>query len=230
MIKRVSLVVVAVLSSAVFLSFATGVVLKQFTFNENDALDQWSKMVLNGAVDYELIKQGRAGYVQAISDKACSAIYYKMPYKVKDYPLLGWKWKVVAFPDISKARTPKEKDDYAARVYVIFPHLSFTFSKFIEYVWAEDIPAGTIFDSPYGKNVKMIVVRSGRTNSGEWVSESRNVYEDYVKAFGTEPKKDAAAIAIMCDADSTKTMAESLFDDIAVSAPETRSIEEVKQI
>jgi Protein of unknown function (DUF3047) len=229
MVKRISLVVIVVFLSAVSLAFAVNVVLKQFTFNENDALDKWSKMVLNHAVDYELIKQGRAGYVQASSDKACSAIYYKMPYKVKEYPLLGWKWKVVTFPDLSNARTPKEKDDYAARVYVIFPNLSFTFSKFIEYVWAEDIPVGTIFDSPYGSNVKMIVVRSGRTNAGEWASESRNVYEDYIKAFGAEPKKAAAAIAIMCDADSTKTMAESLFDDIAVSAPE-KSIKEVKNI
>ncbi len=219
MIRRISLVFTVVLLSAAFLAVAVSVVLKQFTFNENNALDKWSKMVLNGAVDYELIKQGRAGYVQASSDKACSAIYYKIPYNLKDYPLLGWKWKVVTFPDISKARTPKEKDDYAARVYVIFPNLSFTFSKFIEYVWAEDMPVGTIFDSPYGSNVKMIVVRSGRSASGEWASENRNVYEDYVKAFGGEPKKDAAAIAIMCDADSTKTKAESLFDDITVSAP-----------
>ncbi len=229
MIRRISLVLTVVLLSATFLTFAVSVVLKQFTFNENNALDKWSRMVLRGTVNYELIKQGNLGYVQAFSDKACSAIYYKMPYKLKDYPLLGWKWKVVTFPDLSNARTPKEKDDYAARVYVIFPNLSFTFSKFIEYVWAEDIPVGTIFDSPYGSNVKMIVVRSGRSATGEWTSENRNVYEDYVKAFGGEPKKNAAAIAIMCDADSTKTMAESLFDDITVSAPE-KSIKEGKKI
>jgi hypothetical protein len=215
--------------SVTFLAFAVNVVLKQFTFDENNALDKWSEMVLRGTVDYELIKQGNLGYVQAVSKEACSAIYYKMPYSIKDYPLLGWKWKVVTFPDISKARTPKEKDDYAARVYVIFPNLSFTFSRFIEYVWAEDIPVGTIFNSPYGSNVKMIVVRSGRSADGGWASENRNVYEDYVKAFGTEPKKAAAAIAIMCDADSSKSMAESQFDDIKVSAPE-KSIEEVKKI
>jgi hypothetical protein len=143
-----------------------------------------------------------------------------MPYNLKDYPVLSWRWKAVKFPDISKARTPKDRDDYAARVYVIFPYLSFSISKFVEYVWSEDMPEGTVFDSPYGSNVKIFVVRSGRAMAGEWASESRNVYDDYIKAFGKEPDKEVGAIAIMCDADSTKTSAESHFDDITVCALE----------
>ena len=146
---------------AVAAAHAAALIFKQFTFNEDNALASWDKMVLNGKSNYELVKQGPEGYVEALSRKACSALYNKMTYDLDKYPVLSWRWKAVAFPDISKAKTPKERDDYVARVYVIFPYMSFTFSKFIEYIWAENIPAGTVFDSPYGSNVKMVVVHSG---------------------------------------------------------------------
>ena len=195
---------------------AAVVYLKEFDFNEAGALNKWGKMILNGQVEYTLMKQGSDGYVQALSEKTASALYYRLGFDVKDYPYLNWKWRVLKFPDLSQAKTDKERDDYAARVYVIFPFLSFSSSKFIEYVWSEDQPVGKIFDSPVGSNIKMIVVRSGRSENSEWASERRNIHEDFVKAFGKEPGISAGAVAIMCDADSSNTSAEALFDDIAI--------------
>ena len=191
--------------------------LRQFTFDEENALKRWGKMVLNGEVDYKLMKYGDDGYVRAFSDKACSALYRNIGFRLKDYPYMKWKWRVLKFPDISKAATEEDKDDYAARIYVIFPFLTFSSSQFLEYVWVEDMPVGTIITSPFGDNIKIIVARSGPAAEGEWISETRNLYEDYIKAFGKEPKRSAGAIAIMCDADGTKTVAESLFDAIEIS-------------
>lgn len=190
--------------------------LKQFDFNDKNALNNWGRMILNGQVDYRLMKHGDNGYVEALSEGACSALYYRIGFKLKDYPYLSWKWRVVKFPDKSKAKKDMEKDDYAARVYVIFPFLNFSSSKFIEYVWDENIPAGTVFDSPKSKNIRQIVARSGAAVGEQWVSESRNVYEDYVMAFGEKPRRNVGAVAIMCNADNTKSEAESLFDDIAI--------------
>ena len=51
------------------------------------------------------------------------------------------------------------------------------------------------------------------------------MYEDYIKAFGKPPDKEVGAVAIMCDADSTKTSAESLFDDITISSVENDKYE-----
>ncbi|HLD82749.1 MAG TPA: DUF3047 domain-containing protein, partial [Candidatus Omnitrophota bacterium] len=59
--------------------------------------------------------------------------------------------------------------------------------------------------------------RSSDSQAGDWALESRNVYEDYSMLFGKKPKS-AGAIAIMCDADSTKSQAEASFDDIAIEA------------
>ena len=193
--------------------------LKKFTFDGEKALRKWKQMVLNGEVEYNLIKAGDKGYIHALSESTCSALYYTVAFRLKSYPVLKWKWKILRFPDVSKAQTDKERDDYAARVYVIFPFWSFSSSKFLEYVWAEDVPVGTVIDSPFSdENVKLIVVRSGRAAEGEWLSETRNVYEDYIKAFGEKPRLHPGAIAIMCDADSTKTSAESLFDDIVIES------------
>ncbi len=201
------------------LSFAahSGIMyLKKFTFDEDKSLNKWRKMILNGEVSYRLMKYGEDGYVRALSDKTCSALYYRIGFKLENYPLLKWKWRVLQFPDISKAMNEEDRDDYAARVYIIFPFLSFSSSEFLEYVWSENMPVDTIINSPFGDNVKIIVVRSGRATEGEWMNESRDAYEDYVKAFGKEPRKKARAIAIMCDADGTKTTAEALFDDITI--------------
>ena len=190
--------------------------LKQFTFDEDKSLDKWRKMILNGEVDYTLMKYGDQGYVKAFSEKTCSALYYRVRFALKSYPLLKWKWRVLQFPDMAGADTAEEKDDYAARIYVIFPFLSFSSSKFLEYVWVEDIPVGTIIESPCGDNVKILVVKSGKAPEGEWFIETRNIYQDYIMMFGKEPSRKAGAIAIMCDADSTMTTAEALFDDIAI--------------
>lgn len=213
---KITLAVTAVILCACVSVSSAVLYLKQFTFNEDKALAKWSKMILKGQVDYTLLKQGKEGYVQALSEKACSALYYRIGFKLSDYPVLTWKWRVLKFPDLSNAKTDLEKDDYAARVYVIFPFLSFSSSKFIEYVWAEDMPVGTVMDSPAGKNVKKIVVRSGKAPEGGWVTESRNMYEDYAKVFGKKPGMGAGAIAIMCDAEGSQSIAEATFDDIAI--------------
>ena len=207
---------VAILLFSPLVGYAAQLYLKYFDFNEENPLSEWGRMVLNGQVDYEVMKRGGDGYVQALSEKACSALYYRIGYKLKDYPIMSWQWQVAKFPDKSAAGTGKEKDDYAARVYVIFPFLSFSSSKFIEYVWDNDGPAGTIMKSPEGDNIMLIVARSGKAKGQEWVNERRNVYEDYVLAFGKPPERRVGAIAIMCDADSTKSDAESMFDDITI--------------
>jgi hypothetical protein len=198
-----------------FLAYSSVNFLQEFSFNEDKALEKWKKMILNGEVNYSLMKYGDDGFVSALSEKTCSAIYYRVGYNLKNYPILSWKWKALEFPDISRGQTVQEKDDYAARIYVIFPFLSFSSSKFLEYIWDPNLPVETILDSSFGKNIKMIVARSGKMQNDDWVQENRNVYEDFKRAFGTNPP-GVGAIALMCDADGTKSQAKALFDEIVI--------------
>lgn len=217
---KINVIIVTAILSLTLAAYSSIVYFKKFTFDEDRPLISWNKMILNGEVNYIPIKQGNEGFLKALSNKACSALYYRLKFKLDQYPLLSWKWRVLKFPDLSSVLEEKDKDDYAARIYVVFPFLSFSSSKFIEYVWAENIPVGTIMKSPASSNVRLIVARNNKATDDEWANESRNVYEDYVKAFGEKPRLSVGAVAVMCDADNSKTEAESLFDDIVISTQE----------
>ena len=111
----------------------------------------------------------------------------------------------------------KENDDFAARVYVVFPAAFFLNSKVLEYVWAEYVPEGTIAASPYSKNIQLFVLKSGLGKVDEFQYERRNIYEDYIKAFGNPPKLQIGAIAFMTDSDSTNSEAIGEYADIKLA-------------
>jgi len=133
--------------------------------------------------------------------------------------MVSWKWKVVKFPESKQISQQEggwlERDDYAARFYVIFPRFPFFRMKCLEYVWDEDLPKGTLVMNPHLKNLKVIVAESGDKNLGKWVLVERNIYEDYKKYFGTNPG-NAGAIAFMTDSDTTLSTAEAQYDEIKV--------------
>ena len=190
--------------------------LKIFDFNDEKALNKWASIIIKGKTDYRIVMEGDNGYVEALSEGSSSALYYKIFFNLEEYPLLSWRWKALKFPDKTAAASDKDRDDYAARVYVIFPFLTFSTSKFIEYVWSDDLPIGRVMPSPHGDNIRLIVVQSGRPETPQWFDQQRDVYKDYVMAFGQKPSLKVGAIAMMCDADGTKTEAEALFDDIMI--------------
>ena len=188
--------------------------IKHFAFDNADSLKEWSEKVFKGHVKYTLESSDGISYVHAISDSSCSAMYYDIKLDASKHPHLSWKWRIGAFPQKNGKDDlySKREDDFAARVYVIFPALFFANSKVLEYVWTRDLPAGTIASSPYSGNIKIVVLESGER--AEWAAEERDIYKDYVEAFSAKPQLAIGAIAFMCDSDSTKTKAEAFFGDI----------------
>jgi len=61
--------------------------------------------------------------------------------------------------------------------------------------------------------IKAIVVRSGPRETGRWISETRNVHDDYVKLFGHEPP-NIGGIRIQINSQHTETSGESFFADV----------------
>ena len=193
---------------------------KWFPFNKENALEEWEEKVFKNKVLYIVEPKQEGGYLLAKSKEACSGLLYRIKFYPKKFPKISWKWKVTQFPQKREAIRTKaswiEKDDYAARVYVVFPSWYFMHIKSIEYIWDESLPAETIMTSPYFRNIKLIVAESGRENMGQWVFEERNIYEDYKKAFGKPPSGYVGAIALMTDTDNTLSTAEALYKDIKV--------------
>jgi hypothetical protein len=61
----------------------------------------------------------------------------------------------------------------------------------------------------------MLLVESGPERVGEWVIETRNVYEDYQRIFG-EPPGRITAVGIITDTDATGAKVEAYYGDIAL--------------
>ncbi len=180
---------------------------------------------------YELVKDGAQVVVKAVSDSSASGLTKEVRIDPKEFPIVQWRWKVENLLQKSDA-TRKDGDDYPARLYITFEYDpdKVSFGKklkykagqalfgdipigAINYVWETKAPVGAIIDNAYTDFVKMVVVESGPGQVGRWVDESRNIYEDYKKAFGEEPPV-INGIAIMSDTDNTKERAVAYYGDI----------------
>lgn len=178
-------------------------------------LSGWRERSFRGTTAYDLVTDGGRKVLRARSDHAASGLIKEMTYDPKHYPLLRWSWKVehsLKGEDILK----KSGDDFAARVYVIFPRFFFWRMRAINYVWAHRMPVGSHAPSPYTDNTVLVAVESGDERAGRWVSEERNVYDDYRKLFGEEPPK-VGGIAVMTDTDNTGDKVTAWYGDISVS-------------
>ncbi|MBI3344635.1 MAG: DUF3047 domain-containing protein [Gammaproteobacteria bacterium] len=182
--------------------------------------------------DYELVKDNDTLVVKAVSEAAASGLTRKVAIDLSKTPILHWRWKVDNVIQKSDV-TRKEGDDYAARIYITFAYeadkvgfgkkLKYNAGKLlfgselpigaINYIWESKTPKDTIVDNAYTDFVKMVVVESGAANAGQWMEETRNVYEDYKKAFGEEPPM-ISGVAIMTDTDNTGETATAYYGDI----------------
>jgi len=59
----------------------------------------------------------------------------------------------------------------------------------------------------------MIVVESGKDHLNKWITEERNIYDDYLKAFGKAPPP-ISGVAIMTDSDNTGESAVAFYGDL----------------
>ncbi len=198
---------------------------KDFPFSEENALKEWEEKIFKGKVVYRVEKGEALSYVRATSDKTASALYYKLKLDAKKKePVISWKWNVGKFPEkkIAESLETENEDDFAARVYVIFPAAFFTNSKVLEYIWSETLPDGMIGTSPYSKNIKLIVARSGPNQDKKWFQEERDIAADYQKAFGRSPEYNIGAVAFMTNTEHTKTSADAMYDEIKLGYKETK--------
>jgi hypothetical protein len=132
---------------------------------------------------------------------------------LKETPFLEWTWKAVALPRGANSCV-KATDDQAVQIYVAWRRFPDAVrSRIIGYVWDTTAPAGTICKSEKTGTVTYVIVHSGSTDLGKWVTERRNVREDFKKIYGEEPDgPDAVSVAI--DSNDTNSYSESFVGPI----------------
>ena len=162
---------------------------------------KWEKKVFQGETAYQAVLEEGRPAVKAESRASASALIYRITLDPKAYPRLSWSWKIGRTIGKGDERT-KEGDDYAVRVYVVFPSTLFWRTRAVNYIWANRLPRGAFLPNAYTGNAVMVAVESGDANADRWIDEERNLVEDYRRAFGEDPPK-IGAVAIMTDTDNT---------------------------
>jgi hypothetical protein len=113
----------------------------------------------------------------------------------------------------------KATDDQAVQVFVAWPRFPEAVrSRIIGYVWDSTLPVGTICKSEKSGTVTYIVLRSGSAELGKWVTERRNVMEDYRKVYNDE-LEPPGAVSIAIDSNDTQSTAEAFVGPILFRSP-----------
>lgn len=175
---------------------------------------------------YGLVQEEDRIVLKAESQASASALMRKVEIDPSRFSFLEWAWKIES--PVPGEWGKKRKDDFAARLFVIFeaPEKPLSFfgklvmkmaggfqGRALNYVWANGVSTEQIAPSPYTDRVAMIAVESGEAKTRRWVVERRNVVEDFRRAFHAEPGT-IVAIALMTDTDNTKSQAVSYYGDI----------------
>ena len=126
---------------------------------------KWEEKSFQGRTIYKVTMHENQLCIQATSHSSASALLYKIDYDPKDLPILTWRWKIDHILSKGNALT-KEGDDYAARVYIVFPSSFFWKTTALSYIWANKLPRETGIPNSYNANSRMIAVESGSSKTG----------------------------------------------------------------
>ena len=154
------------------------------------------------------------------SEKEGSTISKEVKGKVNlaETPVLEWSWKVTRLPANGNS-CRKATDDQAGQIYVVWPRFPEAVrSRILGYVWDTTAPIGTMCKSEKTGTVTYFVLRSGPGELGKWITERRNVVEDFKKAYDDAPDSPAA-VSIGIDSNDTGSASESFMGSILFKKP-----------
>ena len=146
---------------------------------------------------------------------------------VADYPYVSWRWKVdnstieEQLVD-SNGKLKKGFDDFAGKIGISILKKGSNTIREVAYVWSSNLPESLMFKTEttiipmlWKMEWRRFVVESGRESEGRWVSESRNLYEDFKRGYpGEEPGK-ILRILLQTDSDNTQSRTDAWYADIA---------------
>lgn len=193
---------------------------------------EWSFSRFKNSTRYERIEDSGAVVIKASADRSASGLRHALKVDPAAYPVLTWRWKVnelIASAD----NTRKHTEDSPVRVLVTFDgaieKIPFADRLLFDnvylltgrrmpyatlvYIWENRVPPNTVIPNLHTSRIKMIVAESGRGNLGRWQRVTRNIVDDYRRAFGEEPGM-ITSVGIMTDTDNTGLKAEAFYGDI----------------
>lgn len=195
----------------------------------------WEVMRINAKkklTQYRLIEDGGTLVLHASSTASASGVAQRIAVDLDKTPVVEWRWKIARLipgADMEQARG----EDSPARIVFTFDgdvdklplneRATASLAKNLSgqelpyatlmYVWANEGAVDRVIRNPHTGRVRMIVVASGPAGLGKWQSYSRNVREDFRRAFGESPGR-MLTYGVMTDSDNTGESAETWYGDI----------------
>jgi len=179
----------------------------------------WEERSFEGKTRYQLKMDDTHGTVlHALSQGSASVFGKRMKVDLTKTPYINWSWKIDNRLD-GINETTKSGDDFAARIYLVKTEGLFgRKSKAVNYVWSSNQSIGSSWGNAYQpKNSKMVAVRGIENETGQWVSEKRNVATDFRQLFNSKTTT-VDLIAIMSDTDNSGLTVSASYGDIFFSS------------
>jgi len=176
-------------------------------------LTNWEEKSFIGKTKYNFVKTEIGTALKAESKASASGLFKEMTIDLTKTPCLNWSWKIDAVLG-GLDETTKQGDDYPARVYVVFSGgVSFWKTRALNYVWSNGRDRGSSWPNAYTDRSINIAAQSGTGKVGQWVHQSHNIREDYLRLVGKDTLQ-ADAVAIMTDTDNSGKAATAYYGDI----------------
>jgi hypothetical protein len=182
--------------------------------------------------EYKFIENDGHVVLEASAVAAASGLAQRIPIDVTQFPQVEWRWKISRLIDTAD-NTKSSTEDSPVRLVFEFEgdkkklpfgeraQLSLAESisgrespyATLMYIWANKAPVNTVIPNPRTNRVQMIVASSGAGGVGAWQSLSRNLREDYKRAYGEDPGR-LLAYGVLTDTDNTGESVQAWYGDI----------------
>ncbi len=181
------------------------------------SLHEWQEKSFVGHTRYQFVTDVGSQSLEATANGTASGLFREITVDLNKTPYLNWSWWVDGVIQGNDEKL-KSGDDYPVRIYVVVSGGFFFWrTRAINYVWSNSQPIDSHWRNAYTRRAAMVAVRSGAQQSGQWVSEKRNVREDFRRLFGNDIDQ-IDAVAIMSDSDNSGAQVRARYGDIFFSS------------
>jgi len=136
---------------------------------------------------YQILTKEENPYLHATGRP--NRIFKKMKWNPNEYPFITWRWRMIDVPDDPE----KERN---ASLYIALGTDILGIPIITKYAWSSIKAVGTESSGGFFRPTT-IVLQSGQTKKGEWVTETLNVLADYRRLHDQDPPNEAYGIGIL---------------------------------
>jgi hypothetical protein len=199
--------------------------------------EQWTHVPLASFkkhTAYTLVDDDGVVVLRAVAHGAASGLLFNTQFDPRQFPMLSFRWKVSSgILDADNADPTKE--DAPVRVMVGFDGDTSKLNlkdriasstaqtasghalpyALLMYIWGNKVPVDSVTISSRTSRIRMLALSADDKGIGKWQSFTRNLVEDYKRAFKEEPG-NVTSIELLTDTDNTGGDAEAFYGDITI--------------